>query len=270
MSSAITPAFIALHSNRLEHLRTVVVDFLREHPLGPLEEEIVLVQSNGVAEWLKIALASDLEVCAATRVMLPARFLWQAYRDMLGHGQVARYSPFDRPALTWRLMRILPELVRSPGYTPLRRYLADGSPERLLQLCQRLSDLMDQYQVYRADWLQDWEAGRDVLRSHGGAAQPLPADQAWQALLWRAIRDSVGDGQQVDARAAVHRRFVAALAEDAAPVRPLPRRVIVFGISSLPYQTLEAIAAMSKQVQIIMAVHNPCQYHWADIIDGNI
>jgi exodeoxyribonuclease V gamma subunit len=268
MSSAITPAFIALHSNRLETLRTVVVDFLREHPLGPLEEEIVLVQSNGVAEWLKIALASDLQVCAATRVMLPARFLWQAYRDMLGHAQVARHSPFDKAALTWRLMRILPELVSDPGYAPLRRYLADGSPERLLQLCQRLSDLMDQYQVYRADWLQDWEEGSDLLRGHGGAAQPLPADQAWQALLWRAIRDSVGDEQQADARAAVHRRFVAALAGDAAPARPLPRRVIVFGISSLPYQTLEAIAALSKQVQVIMAVHNPCQYHWADIIDG--
>lgn len=69
-------------------------------------------------------------------------------------------------------------------------------------------------------------------------------------------------------RAAVHRRFVAALTDGAAPSRPLPRRVIVFGISSLPYQTLEAIAALSKQVQVIMAVHNPCQYHWADIIDG--
>jgi exodeoxyribonuclease V gamma subunit len=269
MSSAITPALIALHSNRLEKLRDVVVNFMREHPLGPLEEEVVLVQSNGVAEWLKIALASDLQVCAATRVMLPARFLWQAYRDMLGHAQVARHSPFDRTALTWRLMRLLPELVAGPGYAPLQRYLADDSPERLLQLCQRLSDLMDQYQVYRADWLQDWEGGQDVLRDQsGGAAQPLPPDQAWQARLWRAIRSSVAAENMDDARAAVHRRFVAALAADATPAQPLPRRVIVFGISSLPYQTLEAIAALSKHVQVIMAVHNPCQYHWADIIDG--
>lgn len=269
MSSAITPALITLHSNRLEHLRDVVVNFLREHPLGPLEEEVVLVQSNGVAEWLKIALASDLQVCAATRVMLPARFLWQAYRDMLGHAQVARHSPLDKAALTWRLMRLLPDLVAGPGYAPLKRFLSDGSPERLLQLCQRLSDLMDQYQVYRADWLQDWEEGRDVLRGHaGGVAEAVPADQAWQPLLWRAIRDSIEAEHHVAARAAVHRRFVEALSKGAVPARPLPRRVVVFGISSLPYQTLEALAALSRQVQVIMAVHNPCQYHWADIIDG--
>jgi hypothetical protein len=54
----------------------------------PLEEEVLLVQSNGMAEWLKMALATAGGVCAATRVELPARFLWRAYRQVLGRAAV--------------------------------------------------------------------------------------------------------------------------------------------------------------------------------------
>jgi predicted secreted hydrolase len=76
--------FYPCTATRWKLLRAAVFDWLRANPLGPLEEEIILVQSNGVAEWLKIALAEELGVCAATRVALPARFLWEAYRGMLG------------------------------------------------------------------------------------------------------------------------------------------------------------------------------------------
>jgi exodeoxyribonuclease V gamma subunit len=111
MPSPIRPGLLILHGNQMELLRAAVFDWLRDNPLGPLEEEIMLVQSNGVAEWLKIALAEELGVCAATRVALPARFQWEAYRGMLGPERVPRRSPFDKDALTWRLMRLLPELL---------------------------------------------------------------------------------------------------------------------------------------------------------------
>src|SRR5690554_6992535 len=46
----------------------------------------------------------------------------------------------------------------------------------------------------------------------------------------------------------------------------LPRRVVVFGISSLPAQTLEALAVMGRFSQVLLAVLNPCQYHWGDLV----
>lgn len=51
------PGFLAFHSNRSEDLAEVVINWMRRHPLSPLEEEIVLVQSNGMAEWVKMELA---------------------------------------------------------------------------------------------------------------------------------------------------------------------------------------------------------------------
>jgi exodeoxyribonuclease V gamma subunit len=268
MPSAITPGLLILHGNQMELLRAAVFDWLRTNPLGPLEEEIILVQSNGVAEWLKIALAEDMGVCAATRVALPARFLWQAYRGMLGPERVPSRSPFDKDALTWRLMRLLPEVLAQDAFAPLRHFLQDGDPERRLQLAERLADLYDQYQVYRADWLTDWAEGRDQLRRPGGEAVPLAPDQCWQAQLWRDIHASLPPERRWSGRATIHQQFMAAVAQDREPVGRLPRRVVLFGMSTLPYQTIQAVAGLSRHTQVLLAVPNPCQFYWGDICEG--
>lgn len=268
MSSPITPGLLILHGNQMELLRSAMFDWLRMHPLGPLEQETILVQSNGVAEWLKIALAEEMGVCAATRVALPARFLWEAYRGMLGRERVPTRAPFDKDPLIWRLMRLLPALLDDASYAPLRQFLGDGCPERRLQLAERLADLYDQYQVYRADWLADWEAGRDQLRRAVGDPVPLGPDLKWQACLWREIHASLPQEQRVSGRASIHAQFLAAVAAEREPASRLPRRVILFGMSTLPYQTLQAIAALSRHTQVLFAVPNPCRFYWGDIIEG--
>lgn len=268
MPSPIRPGLLILHGNQMELLRAAVFDWLRDNPLGPLEEEIMLVQSNGVAEWLKIALAEELGVCAATRVALPARFQWEAYRGMLGPERVPRRSPFDKDALTWRLMRLLPELLEKDKFEPLRHFLSDGDAERRLQLAERLADLYDQYQVYRADWLTDWAEDRDQLRRPGGEPIPLAPDQCWQAQLWREIRASLPPERRWSGRATIHQQFMAAVTEDREPVLRLPRRVILFGMSTLPYQTIQAMAGLSRHTQVLIAVPNPCRFYWGDIIEG--
>ena len=44
MSSPITPGLLILHGNQMELLRSAMFDWLRAHPLGPLEQETILVQ----------------------------------------------------------------------------------------------------------------------------------------------------------------------------------------------------------------------------------
>ena len=268
MLSPVTPGLLILHGNQLEQLRAAVFQWLRNNPLAPLESDIFLVQSNGVAEWLKIALAEEMGVCAATRIALPARLLWESYRGMLGRERVPSRSPFDKGPLTWRLMRLLPTLLEGAAFAPLRYFLADGDAERRLQLAERLADLFDQYQVYRADWLDDWAAGRDQLRNAGGGAPALGADQRWQAELWRAVTASVPEQQRASGRATIHQEFLRAIEDDAAPAGRLPRRIVLFGVSALPYQSLQALAALARHTQVLLAVPNPCQFYWGDIIEG--
>ncbi|NLJ12646.1 MAG: exodeoxyribonuclease V subunit gamma, partial [Gammaproteobacteria bacterium] len=269
--------FIVAHSNHLEELRELVVQWTKINPLYALENEHILVQSNGIAQWLKFALADDrgCGIAAGLQIGLPARFLWQVYRQVLGTETIAKSSPFDKAPLTWRLMRLLPKVVREPVFAPLQHFLDDDPDLRKrYQLAERLADLYDQYQVYRSDWLKDWAVGDDQLRQVAGQpqiseekAQAREPIVAWQAALWRLLIDDIGAEAIDSSRAAVHPRFIAKMRElDAAPAG-LPRRIIVFGISSLPAQMVEALAAISRFSQVMLCVHNPCQYHWADIVE---
>ena len=162
----------------------------------------------------------------------------------------------------------MPGRLSEPAFAPIARFLQGNDLERRLQLAERVADLYDQYQVYRADWLEAWARGRDVLRSPAGTERALPADQRWQAALWRDLLSELSEEERHATRAQVHRDFIAALVAGAEPHTPLPRRVVLFGASHVPGQTLEALAALSRHVQVLLAIPNPCRFHWADIIEG--
>ncbi|MFB4394384.1 MULTISPECIES: exodeoxyribonuclease V subunit gamma [unclassified Pseudomonas] len=274
-STSLHPGFMIVHGNRLDDLRGLVVSWMRRYPLAPLENEIALVQSNGIAQWLKLALAEDPQsddqggcgIAAAIDVQLPGSFLWQLYRRVLGREEIPEVSLLDKTPLTWRLMRLLPELIDRPHFQPLKRFLTDDSDLRKrYQLAERLADLFDQYQVYRADWLKDWAAGEHVLNTARGDRKAMAPGDCWQAELWKALLEDVGEAGMAQSRAGVHQRFVARIATlDQAPPG-LPSRVIVFGISSLPAQALEALAGLARFSQVLLCVHNPCRHHWADIV----
>ncbi|MCB1905957.1 MAG: exodeoxyribonuclease V subunit gamma, partial [Rhodocyclaceae bacterium] len=262
-----------VHGNHAEALRELMIAWIRRHPLAPLETETILVQSNGIAQWLKLWLARAPDaadgpgcgIAAGLDFSLPSRFLWQVYRAVLGPAAVPEVSPFDKPRLTWRLMRMLPALVADPVHAPLARFLADDEDRRKrFQLAERLADLYDQYQVYRADWLAAWAAGRDVLIRAAGAEVALAPESRWQAALWRALLADVGDAAA--GRSAVHEAFMAAAADPRTRPVGLPRRVVVFGISSMPRQSLEVLAALARWSQLLVCIHNPCRHHWADIV----
>jgi len=273
----IEPGFMVLQGNRLENLRQVAVTWLNRHPLAPLENEILLVQSNGIAQWLKLALAADADarepgcgIAAALTINLPGRFHWQAYRAVLG--DLPETSPYDKQLLSWRLLRLLPTLLNETEFVSLRHFLMDDKGQRkLFQLAQRLADLFDQYQIYRADWLQDWSRDLNRITRHNQHTV-LPDEQGWQAALWRRLCQDIGAEARSSGRAQVHKQFLDACRSLTATNRPpgLPRRVVLFGISSLPRQSLEVLAAISRCTQVLLCVHNPCMHYWGDIIEPHV
>lgn len=277
MSSSIPAGFHAIHANHLEDLRRVVVWISRTQALPPLESETFLVQSNGIAQWLKLALAErrddqdrgGLGIAAGVDFLFPARFIWQAYRAVLSEREVPEHSPFDKNRLIWRLYRLLPELLpQDDVFTPLARFMAGEDPEqRRFQLAEKVADLFDQYQVFRADWLAAWEEGRDEITNAKGQAQPLEQELRWQPVLWRALVEDAGHAAHTS-RSRIHTRFMEQGATIERPAHPekLPKRIVVFGVSSLPRQALEALYVLSRFAQVVLCVHNPCRYYWADIV----
>ncbi|MCK9606454.1 MAG: exodeoxyribonuclease V subunit gamma [Methylomonas sp.] len=270
MSNSLDSGIAVIHSNQLEALRDVVEHWLRQHPLAPLENEVLLVQSNGMGQWLKQSLAQNnaLGIAAAMHIQLPSLFIWSVYRAVLGQ-QIPKQQPLAKAPLSWRLYRLLPALISRTGFESLAHFLQhDFNSRKRFQLAEQLADLFDQYQVYRSDWIVDWAAGQDTFRDAHGEARPLPDRQIWQSQLWRAILEDLGsDYNPFASRASVHAQFMANV--DTLRQRPagIPRRIVIFGLSSLPQQSLEVLAKLGRFCQVVLFVHNPCQHYWADIIE---
>lgn len=264
------------HGNRLEDLRDLTVGLFKNNPLPPLVPETLLVQSNGMKHWLEMALADDaaMGICAATHMELPSSFIWRMYRLVLGQALVPVAMPFDKQALVWRLWRLLPEFAKTHQVEALLAYVKDDPLGRQrYQLAQQVADVFDGYQSYRANWLSDWAQGRYVLQ-HQSESKAMPPDQIWQAQLWQLLLQDVMQKQapelasQCHSRAEVHSQFMRKL-EHAESHKPegLPPRIVVFGISNLPMQVVEALAALGRWSQIILMVQNPCQEYWGHDMD---
>jgi exodeoxyribonuclease V gamma subunit len=262
-----------VHGNKLESLVEVVEYWMQEHPLSPLENETFLIYNNGVGQWLKQYLAQNgkdkLGIAAGLDVKLPSMFIWEIYRAVLG-----QYIPKDQPLakhpLTWRLYRLLPELIKQPEFDNLKKFLDDDQKEvKRHQLAEKLAELFDQYQMYRADWLLDWEKEKDIIRDGHNVEKPLPKEHIWQAKLWREILKGMNPEEKQNAsRSSVHELFLEkskTFTEN--PPENLPKRIIVFGIPTLAQQHIEVLAKISPFCQVILFVTNPCQHYWADIIE---
>ncbi|OLO03915.1 exodeoxyribonuclease V subunit gamma [Salinicola socius] len=280
--------FSVLHANHLEDLHDLALALIKRHRLPPLTPETFLVQSNGMAQWLRLSLAEADGIAASVDFPLPSSFVWRAYRAVLeqvgeaGERQsIPLHSPFDKRPLAWRILRLLDdEITRDPvTFAPLAHYLSAGleaatderSPEvarrrtadqaerKRWQLAVRLADLFDQYLNYRPDWLSAWEAGED-------APDDLPADQRWQPALWRALIADAAPAERSFHRANLHGRFLRAARRLESCPKALPPRLFVFGISALPTQTLEALHALSGVIDVFLMITNPCRHYWGDIV----
>ena len=271
--------FIVYYSNQLEKQKEILSSLFKSlPPEDPFQQDIILVQSPGMAQWLQIELAKETGISANLKFPMPASFIWQLYAQNLP--ATALENPFDKDSMTWRLMRLIPTFLEKESFSPLHNYLA-SSPHseqyKLYQLSSKIADLFDQYLVYRPEWIFAWEKGEDEqITAQIQKQQPnlndtlfeqIQGNTKWQGELWRAlvvdVKSDVGDATH---RAALHNQFLALLADKNAP-KKLPSRIFIFGIPALPTAYLNILQAMSSEVDIHLFFNNPCQEYWGDISD---
>lgn len=252
--------FTVYHSNQLDLLKTLIANIMKHQLLSdPFQQEVILVQSPGMAQWLQMQLAQEFGIAANIAFPLPATFIWDMFTHVLP--DIPQESAFSKEAMTWKLMWLLPELLDQSFLTPLRHYLNDESdPRKIHQLAGRIADLFDQYLVYRPHWLEHWQQG--ILVDNLGDSQQ------WQAPLWAALVDYTHQqGQPEWHRANLYQRFIERLNQTNKTPSTLPPRIFICGISALPPVYLDALQALSKHCDIHLMFTNPCRYYWGDIQD---
>ena len=152
--------FRLYHSNDLDVLKELLVHEIRQNPAGLFEQETLLVQSQGMAHWLRLQLADGLGIAAQLDFPLPSAYVWRVFNTL--KPDLPERSHFDKQAMAWKLMRLLPQLKNQPACEALAHYLEDDRHGlRCYELAHKIADVFDQYLVYRPDWLLSWEQGSD-------------------------------------------------------------------------------------------------------------
>ncbi len=140
-------------------------------PGNPFDQEKILVQSPGMAQWLKMYLAEQQGIAAGFEFPLPSTFVWRCFQQSLD--DIPSNSEFNKPFLVWRLMRLLEVRLSDPEFQALSWYLEEDDTQiRRFQLCSSIADIYDQYLMYRPDWIAVWEAG-DSLPINNTSKQSL-------------------------------------------------------------------------------------------------
>lgn len=233
-------------SNHLEILSRRLAELLAEPGQAPLQPETLVVQHPGMARWLALEIATHTGICANVRFALPAAIIWEIFQAFLP--DVPTNNRFDPSLLNWRIFALLDECRDEPLFKPIHHYLQGNDEIRRFQLADRLASLFDRYLVYRPDWILRWEAGQEAI----------PGD-TWQAELWRQL---VVDSE-------VHWVHLQQALADFQGEHPqgLPQRLFLIGVPTLSPGYLRIIQWLSQWIDIHLFLLNPCEAHWAEIVD---
>ena len=240
------PGLKIFTSNHLEILAEQLAKTVNKPATSPLFPEIIVVQSRGMERWVSMELAKHNGICANCYFPFPNSFLQEISRRLVP--DVSEESPFAPDAMTFSIMKLLPTCIDRPGFDNLKTYLKDDLKSlKLFQLSEKISDIFDQYLVFRPEMIFKWEEGRE---------------DHWQAQLWRELVQSNGEMHRAKLRKVLFEK----IESQTDKINNLPQRVSIFGISHLPPFHLMVYLEMSKIIQVNLFLMNPCKEYWADIV----
>ncbi len=217
----------------------------------PFATEVVAVHTRGMERWLAQRLSDRLGVCANVAFPFPRTLVGEAAAAATG------VDPADDPWLPERLVWPLLEVVDGALHEPWLALLAEHvRPERRFAAVAHLADLFDRYAVHRPEMVRAWAQGADA----DPAGRPLPADAAWQAELWRRVRERVAVPSPSERLEGACERLRAepALAD-------LPPRLSLFGLTRLPAAQLAILRALGAARDVHLLLLHPSPALWEAI-----
>ena len=245
-------------SNRLE----VLLDILAEAVSGEKSDvdsifskpkELVVIQSLGMAKWLKQNLALKSGISANIDFPFLKNFILEV---LISYGYTQEENIWDKDTLTWRIFRLLPNY--EDEFETLGNYVA-GEERRRFQLAEKLGALYDQYMVYRWDWLKSWSEGQRAIVKPGIVESLDSSHEEWQMKLWQELSSQANDSFQQTLLNFISRQNFSR------EQLKLPERISIFGVTNMPTVFIDFFEALSSACEVRFFYLNPCAEYWGDI-----
>ncbi len=197
--------------------------------------------TRGMERWLTQRLSDRLGVCANVAFPFPRTLAGSAVATATGLDPAE--DPWLPERMVWPLLEVVDAALEESWLAGLAAHVRRG---HRFPAVRHLADLFDRYALHRPEMIRSW--ARQEL---------VPADAAWQAELWRRLRERIG-------RPGPAERLAAALDRLRADphVVDLPPRLSLFGLTRLPAGHLDVLRALAAARDVHVFVLHPSPALW--------
>lgn len=245
-------------SNDLEGLCTQLKSELVARSSGVFLPWTLVTQTEGMNNWLRLQIAGDERtgIAANIQFLRPSDFIHKAYQAVGG-----TYDEVFHPDnICWLVYSILGESGFTRKFPDIVDYYReDGVTNAIkrLALAEKLADLLDQYQIYRPDFIQDWN--KQDLESCGR--------EDWQAYIWIRARQVAGNKLADRTKLGEDLARLLARTENQQQLQQRMPAVHLFGLSILTPYHLNLISQLGEVIDIVCYLQNPApEQYWLDTV----
>lgn len=164
-------------SNSLTKLAESLCFELQQQRSGVFQPYIIVTQTDGMNNWLKLSFAENMGIAANYQIYKPSDLINQIYYILGGKGSGTTLSAENTSWLLYHLLNDEDFIKRYPEVSGYYKHSGADSNLKRMGLADKLADLFDQYQIYRPEMIMQWNASN----FEQGVAN-------WQQYLWMKAR----------------------------------------------------------------------------------
>jgi exodeoxyribonuclease V gamma subunit len=166
-------------SNDLTRLSEKLTDAVRRRRDDVFRPHWLVTQTDGMNAWLKLRIATELGIAANINFCKPTDIISRLHLMLTGPGKTL----LEKETMRWHIYSILADDEFRQDHPDIAAYY-EGNDIKQIALADEVTDLFDQYQVYRDEKIAEWNLGPDN-------GDP---DLQWQSWIWRKLKARLGDG----------------------------------------------------------------------------
>jgi exodeoxyribonuclease V gamma subunit len=167
-------------SNSLQPLSLQLASALKETNANPFTPQWVITQTEGMNSWLKQQLAIENGIAAHIKFSKPNDIIASLCKLCMPSGK----AMLTNETVRWTIYSLLGDDAFIKTFHQIAAYYSNNDIKRIA-LTDELTDLFDQYQVYRHTTIHEWNT-----------KIAIDGIEDWQEWLWVALRAKVVEHYQ--------------------------------------------------------------------------
>jgi len=229
-----------------------MIETVGERSMPVFTPRYIITQTEGMNNWLKHQMAAQLGIAANTIFLNPGTVIEQIFVELGG----SYGNKIKRQHLDWLIFAILGKENFKNLFPIQAKYYADDAMKQW-EFAVKLTDLFDQYQIYRSPTISRWNEMENI--------DALKGDEKWQAYIWRALKQHTNN-EVLDITEI--KKFILEKLKEPKTQEQLNRflpELILFGISIITPVHLELFFELSHYIDIKWYLTNPApDDYWMD------